>query len=123
MEQFEVDMGFSDRIPRVLNVGGIAFMVFAILYIFYKLIDGGIGKDSGIDIIVLFFAGICFFAASLIAQFHLSNKAKLKIPDQSVGRKQRKVKMDPGQKRDAVRTGKVEPPLRRTASKVPIKKR
>ena len=46
VDQSEVDMGFSDRVPRILNVGGIAFMVFAILYIFYRLIDGGIGKEE-----------------------------------------------------------------------------
>jgi hypothetical protein len=123
LEQLEVEMGFSDRIPRVLNVGGVAFMVFAILYIFYKLIDGGIGKDSGINIIILFLAGICFFAASLIVQFHLSNKAKVNLPDRSVDRKQRRVKTRSDHDRDAVKTGKVEPPRRRTASKVPIRKR
>jgi hypothetical protein len=123
VEQSEVDMGFSDRVPRVLNVGGVAFMIFAILYIIYKLIDGGIGRDSGIDIIILFFAGICFFAASLITQFHISKKAMERAADKTIKRKQKKLKMKPDIDRDTVRTGKIETPIKRTASKVPIKKR
>ena len=123
VDQVEVDMGFADRIPRVLNIGGIAFMVFAVLYIFYKLIDGDLGRDAGIDIMILFFAGIIFFAASLAAQFQISNRAKEKQIIQTEGRKQRKVRSSKEIEKGAVKTGKIEPPRRRTASKVPIRKK
>ena len=116
-------MGFADRVPRVLNVGGIAFMIFAVLFIIYKLADGDLGRDSGINIMVLFAAGICFFAASLVTQFQLSTRAKEKVVDIPEGRKQRRVKMGSGQERGHVKEGKIEPPRRRTASKVPIRRR
>ena len=53
----------------------------------------------------------------------ISNKAKEKVADQVVERKQRKVKRAPDREKDEIRTGKVETPVRRSAIKIPIRKR
>jgi hypothetical protein len=123
VDQLVVDMGFMDKMPRILNVGGIALIIFAILYFIWKISGSTLGDSGGTDIIILFIAGISFFLLSLVVQFLLFKRARERIPVDLSKRKQRKLRIDPEGVKEPIRSGKVEPPARRTASKLPIKKR
>lgn len=121
VEHLDVDMGFAERVPRVLNIGGAAFAIIAFLYLMYKLIAGDLGRQEGTTTMILFLVGIVFLASSLIFLMQLSSKAKVRSETMVSGRKQRRVREGP--QREDVRSGKVGPPVRRTASKLPLKKR
>jgi hypothetical protein len=120
VEKVDVDMGFYERAPRILMVGGIGFTVFAILYFLYKIINGDLGQDEGTTSMVMFMVGIAFFAASLIVRTQMSSKAIGSAVPSRVSRRQRRLKGPDLERRANVRSGSVVSPARRTASKLPV---
>ncbi len=121
VDSIDIDMGFAERTPRILMVSGAAFCLFAVCYLLFKLISDDIGQSDGTTTMVFFLVGIGFFAASLLVRMQVSNKAKENATSKDTYRKQRMVKNDPGEGQKVVRSGKVETPPRRTATKVPVR--
>jgi len=123
VDQVNVDMGGLDRVPRYLNVGGIALTIFAVLYLIYELARDQMGRSQGTTVIGLFLIGILMFAASLTFQFQLASMAKERTGDKPETRRQRRVRTREGEGEANIRSGRMETPPRRTASKVLVRRR
>jgi len=123
VEQVSVDLGGMDRVPRYINVAGIALTIFAVLFLIYELARDQMGRSQGTSVIVIFLFGILMFTVSLLVQFWLASIAKERTVEEPGPRKQRKVRPREGDAGTKIRSGRMEPPQRRTASKVLVKRR
>ena len=123
VEQIKVDMGAMDKVPRYLNMGGIAFTLFAVLYLIYQLARDEMGRSQGTTVIVLFLVGIIFFTISLLVQLQLASRAKEQMVEELASRRLRRLRPRERDEGSNIRSGRVEPLPRRTASKVLVKRR
>jgi len=123
VEQVNVDLGSLDRVPRYLNVGGVALTIFAVMYLVLELARDQMGRSQGTTVIVIFLFGILLFTASLAFQFRLASIAKERTVEEPVRRRRRRVRPREGEEGANIRSGRMEPPPRRTASKVLIRRR
>ncbi|MBN1391099.1 MAG: hypothetical protein JXA22_10710 [Candidatus Thermoplasmatota archaeon] len=121
VDHVEVNMGSIERLPRLLNIMGLILTVLAVIYLLFKLFMDDMGRQEGINIIVLFIGAILLFCVSLLSQFHLFTSARKKAGMVPGPRRQRRMRdQDDGQ---PIRSGRIEPTTRRTASKVPLNRK
>ncbi|MGA1873474.1 MAG: hypothetical protein ACMUHY_07350 [Thermoplasmatota archaeon] len=123
VDQVRVDMGYVDRVPRIVNMLGIALAVFAVLYLLLMLAMDDLGSSEGTVVIILFIAGILCFAVSLMVQIQLASVARTKEFESGDTRRMRKLRPADMEDGSRVRSGRIQEPPRRTASKLPIRRR
>jgi hypothetical protein len=116
-------MGFIDSVPRLLNAGGIALGLFAVLYLAYKIIADDLGKGEGISVMVLFAVGTLMLVASLLIQVRAGTMAIRKASDRGEFRPTRKVKGGPGVRRGRMDMEDRERRAPPRATKLPIRER
>ncbi|MGA1848575.1 MAG: hypothetical protein ACMUHB_04465 [Thermoplasmatota archaeon] len=92
VEHINEGIGFLDRVPRLLNAGGIALDVFAVLYLAYKILTDDLGRSEGISVMVLITVGIVMIVASLLVQVRIGAAAIRKVKDREGQRPLRRVK-------------------------------
>ncbi|MBN1539780.1 MAG: hypothetical protein JW939_06515 [Candidatus Thermoplasmatota archaeon] len=117
IDHLDVSTGSLDRLPRILNMAGIAFAIFAVLYLLFGIAFMDMGRKDGINIIVIFLAGTLLFLTSLMLQLYLSTRAREKIETGQEPGRQRHLRRESGD--EPVRSGPIGPPSRK-ASKLPI---
>jgi hypothetical protein len=121
IDHIEIDMGSRDRIPRFLNIGGIAFAIFGVLFMIFKFAVDEVSRSDGWTIMTLFIIGIMLFIASLLFQVQLAQRAREKAADERSTRKQKKLRARSDGRDLKITTGSLEDRPRRTASKVLIR--
>jgi hypothetical protein len=123
LDKVEVDMGFSERIPRVLTIGGAGFTVLAVIYLVVKMATDGIGHREGTTTTILISIGIGFLFASLVFRWRMTEIAKTRAEAAATSRKLKRVKRPVGDQGEVVRSGEVKDPVRTRASKIPVRRK
>ena len=123
VEHVVEDLGFSDRMPRIFNMGGMTLGSLAVLLLIYNIATEAMGRSEGATIIVLFALGILFFIISLMVQFQLSSIAKERTLQKVVSRSQKRIKRTQGERNNKIRSGPVERGECAKASKILVGKK
>lgn len=118
LDHVDVAMGLLDRLPRMLNMVGMALAVFAVLYLLFSIAFRDMARKDSVNIIVIFIAGIFLFMTSLMLQLYLSTRARERV---ELGQEPVRKRHPQGESSDhPVRSGPIGHRPSRKASKVPI---
>jgi len=111
------NVGFIESLPRLMNAGGIALVVFATLYLAYRVLSDDLGRGESVSVMVLLAVGMVMFLASLLFQIRVGRVAVGKYSEREGRRPARRLKG-----RSAVREGSIDGEVRR-ATKLPLRER
>ncbi len=123
VEHIKEDLGFMDRAPKLFNGGGIALIFFAVSYLLYKILSGGMGKSEGTSVMILFFSGVIMFAISILIQLNLSTRAKEAILERGEQRPKRSLRRGPSRREDQIQSGRMKPEHPKRGTKVLVSRK